>query len=404
MHKEDCILSINGGSSGIKFSLYRIKDPIEQLLYGELENTRTKKAKLNFNNVLDKQKSSFNIEAADHEQAVNHLIDWLEKQEYFDSIKAIGHRIVHGMKHTEPELITDELLDELKKIIAFDSEHLPEEIKLIEVFNKRYPDLKQIACFDTSFHTSMPHLAKLISIPRRYFEMGIQRYGFHGLSYGYLMQELENIAGTETAKGKIILAHLGNGASLAAVKDGTSVDTSMGFTPTSGLMMGTRTGDLDPGVAVYLMQHEKFSPERFNHLINHESGLVGISETSADMRELIDSEVVDSRAAEAIELFCYQTKKWIGSFTAVLSGLDCLVFSGGIGEHSPEVRSKICDSLGFLGIELDEIKNINNETIISTDRSKVDVYVIKTNEELMIAKLVCNTLNYATKSIDSGIK
>jgi acetate kinase len=392
MGKEECILSINGGSSSIKFSLYKIKEPLEQLFNGEIENIGTKKAKLHFNNTVDQQKNNIDFEASNHEQAANNLIDWLEKQKHFDSVKAIGHRIVHGMKHTQPELISDDLLSELKKISAFDPEHLPEEIKLIEIFSKRYPSLKQVACFDTSFHTSMPTVAKLLSIPRRFYEKGIQRYGFHGLSFAYLLEELKRVAGDDTAKGNIILAHLGNGASLAAVKDGKSIDTSMGFTPTSGLPMGTRTGDLDPGVAWYLMQFEKLGPKQFSHLVNHESGLLGISETNADMRELMKIEDTDNRANEAIELFCYQTKKWIGSFAAALGGVDVLVFSGGIGEHSPEVRSKICDNLEFLGIELDEIKNMNNEGIISTETSRVPVHVIKTNEELMIAKLVCDVL------------
>lgn len=393
MNESPCILSINGGSSSIKFSLYRVKETLEQLLYGAIENIGTKKAKLSFNTTIDSQKNSFDIKAANHAQAANHLIDWLEKKIQFDSVSAIGHRIVHGMQHTEPELITDDLLNELKKISAFDPEHLPEEIKWIEVCKKRYPAIKQIACFDTSFHTSMPVVAKLLAIPRRYYEMGIRRYGFHGLSYAYLMEELIRMVGEETANGKIILAHLGSGASLAAVKDGKSRDTSMGFTPTAGLPMGTRTGDLDPGVAWYLMQHENLNPRKFNNLINHESGLLGISETSADMRELMRIEDTDYRAKEAIELFCYQTKKGIGSFTAALEGLDILVFSGGIGEHSPEVRFRICDGLEFLGIELDEIKNMNNRTIISTDKSKIKVYVIQTNEELMMAKLVNTFLN-----------
>ncbi len=397
-HKNNCILTINGGSSSIKFSAYRIKETLEQLLNGEIENIGSKKATLNFKNNTDQQKDSFDIEASDHDQAANHLIDWLEKQEDFTSISAIGHRIVHGMQHTEPELVTEDLLNELKKISAFDPEHLPEEIKLIEIFKKRYPALKQIACFDTSFHTSMPVVAKLLTIPRRYYEMGIQRYGFHGLSYAYLMEELKCLIGEEKIKSKIILAHLGSGASLAAVKDGKSIDTSMGFTPTSGLPMSTRTGDLDPGAAWYLMQHEKLNPKEFNHLINHESGLIGISETSSDMRELMKIEDKDNRAKEAIELFCYQTKKWIGSFVAALGGVDVLVFSGGIGEHSPEVRSKICDDLEFLGIELDEVRNMNNEDIISTGTGKVMVRVIKTNEELMIARMVCEVLNYSLKS------
>lgn len=386
------LLTINSGSSSIKFSLYKVKEPLERLLYGAIENIGAKKPKFNFTTAYNPQKNSFDIEAKNHEQAANHLVDWLEKRQDFTSVSAIGHRIVHGMQHTEPELITDQLLNELKKISDFDPEHLPEEIRLIEVFKKRHPSIKQIACFDTSFHNSMPVVAKLLSIPRRYYEMGIRRYGFHGLSYAYLLEELERIAGMEAVKGKIILAHLGNGASLAAVKDGKSRDTSMGFTPTSGLPMGTRTGDLDPGVAWYLMQHENFTPKKFSDLINHESGMLGISETSSDMQELMDYEETDGRAAEAIELFCYQTKKWIGSFAAALEGLDILVFSGGIGENSPEVRSRICAGLKFLGIELDEVNNMNNETIISSDKSKVKVFAIKTNEELMIAKLVDNFL------------
>lgn len=400
MPEDECILTINGGSSSIKFSLYKIEDPLKRMFVGQIENIGTPKAKLSFNDSVTEQKKCLSIKVKDHNEASGHLIDWLEKQEGFGSIKAIGHRIVHGMSHTAPELITPELLKELKKISAYDPDHLPEEIKLIEVFGKRYPLLKQMACFDTSFHTSMPTVAKLLSIPHRYYEKGIQRYGFHGLSYSFLMDELYRLAGRDIANGKVILAHLGSGASLAAVKDGRSIDTSMGFTPASGLPMSTRTGDLDPGVAWYLMQFEKLSPKEFSHLINHESGLLGISQTSSDMRELMEVEDTNSVAKEAIELFCYQTKKWLGSFTTVLGGLDTLVFSGGIGEHSPEVRSKICDGLEFLGIELCEIKNMNNAGIISTEASKVTVRVITTNEEIMIARLVHDILSKSVKSIE----
>ena len=395
---KSCVLTINGGSSSIKFALYQIDRSLVQLFYGKIESIGTKNTKLSFTNTITHKKNSINIKADDHDAAATFLIDWLEKQDGFVSVKAIGHRIVHGMKLTDPQLITPELLDELKSISDYDPEHLPQEIKSIEALVKRFPSLQQVACFDTSFHTSMPIVAKLLPIPRRFNEKGIQRYGFHGLSYAYLLEELKKMAGEETAQSKIILAHLGNGASLAAVKDGKSVDTSMGFTPTSGLPMGTRTGDLDPGVAWYLLQIEKLTPEQFNHLINHESGLLGISETSSDMRELIKNKETDSRADEAIELFCYQTKKWIGSYVAVLGGLDTLVFAGGIGENAPEVRDRICHGLQFLGIELNEIKNMNNESIISTDASKVCVRVIKTNEELMIARLVCNVLNYSIKN------
>jgi acetate kinase len=392
MLKDECILTINGGSSSIKFSLYKIEALLKQIVNGQIENIGSAKAKLIFTNSSTEQINGISIKAADHNEASDHLIDWLEKQQGFDSVKAIGHRIVHGMNHTEPELITPALIRELKKISAYDPDHLPEEIKLIEVFKKHFPKLKQIACFDTCFHTTMPIVAKLLSIPRRYYDKGIHRYGFHGLSYSYLLHELESLAGKAAAQGRIILAHLGSGASLAAVKDGKSVDTTMGFTPASGLMMGTRTGDLDPGVAWYLMQFENLSPKEFNHLINHQSGLLGISEISSDMRELMEAEDTNGDAKVAIELFCYQTKKWIGSFAVVLGGLDTLVFSGGIGEHSPEIRSKICDSLTFLGIELDEIKNMNNEAVISAEASKINVRVIKTNEEIMIARLVNDIL------------
>lgn len=395
---ERFVLTINGGSSSIKFAIYQVTGTMSQVLNGQIENIGTTNCVLNFINKISDQKEQISIKAVDYKTAIHFQIDWLEKQLDFSCIEAIGHRIVHGFQHTKPQKITPKFLTELKAISSYDPEHLPEEIMLIECFQKRYPLMVQIACFDTAFHTTMPSVAQLLPIPRRYFNMGIKRYGFHGLSYAYLLEQLENMAGNKVANGKIIMAHLGNGASLASVKNGKSVDTSMGFTPASGLLMGTRSGDLDPGVAWYLMQFEKLNPQQFNHLINHESGLLGISETCADMRGLLKIQATDSRAAEAIELFCYQTKKQIGAYVAVLGGLETLVFSGGIGEHTPEVRSQICDGLEFLGIELCEIKNMNNAPIISTEKSKVTVYVIPTNEELMIAKLVCSILNYSIKN------
>lgn len=386
------VLTINGGSSGIKFALYEKGHLLKLLFSGELE-FRGKKAKFNFTDALTLQQVITDIKDFQQDDAANFLINQIEKQDYFGTIKVIGHRIVHGMKHTDHQLITPELLKDLKNIRAYDPEHLPGEIKLIEAFSKRLPTIPQVACFDTAFHAGMPAVAKLLPIPRRFQKEGIHRYGFHGLSYAYLLEELERIAGKETAHGKIIIAHLGNGASLAAVKNGKSIDTSMGFTPASGIPMSTRTGDLDPGIAWYMMQFEKLTPTAFNHIINHESGLLGISETSSDMRALLKIQATDSRAAEAIELFCYQTKKYIGAYSAVLGGLETLIFSGGIGEHSPKVRSIICDGLQFLGIQLDEIKNMNNEAVISSDDSKVCVRVIKTNEELMIARTACDVVN-----------
>ncbi len=297
------VLSINGGSSSIKFALYTADMALIPLLSGAVENIGTLNTNLNFIDAVGGKQHTMRIKTSDHQEVVHVLMDWLEKQDHFASLKVIGHRVVHGMSHTKPEKITIQLLGKLKEISAYDPEHLPEEIKLIELFHKRYPSVLQVACFDTAFHAVMPLVAKLLPIPRRFGKVGIRRYGFHGLSYAYLMEELEKLAGKKAAKGRVIVAHLGSGASLAAVKNGNSMDTSMGFTPSSGIPMSTRTGDLDPGVAAYLIQHEQLSPHQFNHLVNHESGLLGISETSASMEELLQSRHTDHRVAEAIDFF-----------------------------------------------------------------------------------------------------
>ena len=394
---KKCVLTINGGSSSVKFALYEVGKALKQLIKGEMENIGIKGTKLSFTNDVSSRKHNVKIEASDHTSAFEFLIGWLEKQDIFTSVKAIGHRIVFGMDHTDPGVLSPELLTELKEISAFDPDHLPEEIKLIEVFQKHYPDMVQVACFDTSFHTTMPQVAKSIAIPRRYTDKGIRRYGFHGLSYAYLVEQLYLEEWNLTSRDRVILAHLGSGASLAAVKNGKSIDTSMGFSPAAGIPMGTRTGDMDPGVAWYLMKTQKLTPTQFNHIVNHESGLLGISETSSDMQELLKSQKTDKRAAEAVELFCYETKKRIGSFAAVLGGLDTLVFSGGIGERSAEIRRRVCHGLHFLGIELDETKNAQNETVISSSSSLVNILVIPTNEELMIATTVCKILKYHIK-------
>ena len=234
----------------------------------------------------------------------------------------------------------------------------------------------------------MPRVAKLVPIPRRFDVQGVQRYGFHDLSYAYLMEELARLDDPAASTGRVILAHLGNGASLAAVRDGHSIDTSMGFTPTAGLPMSTRSGDLDPGLVSYLARTGDITPTRFHHMVNHESGLLGVSETSSDMRDLLAREAADVRAAEAVALFCYQAKKWIGAFAAALGGVDTLVFTGGIGEHAALVRERICEGLSFLGIELDASRNAEAVGVISTDSSRVTVRVIRTDEELMIARSV----------------
>jgi acetate kinase len=383
------ILTINGGSSSIKFALYQTGEPLELTQKGNVVRIGLPGTNLTFSNSKGNQKGNLILKSTDNKSASNFLIDWLEEQNGFSSVRAIGHRVVHGMHHTQPELITNELLDELHRITPYDPDHLPDEIELIETFRRRHPKLPQVACFDTAFHSSMPRVAKLLPIPRRFDARGIQRYGFHGLSYTYLMEELSHVKGSNAANGRVILAHLGSGASLAAVRDGKSIDTSMGFTPAGGLTMGTRPGDLDPGVAWYLMQSENLTPKEFSNLINHDSGLLGISETSSDMQDLLAKETTDVRAAEAVALFCYQAKKWIGAFTAALGGLDTLVFSGGIGENSPAVRSRICEGLGFLGIGLEEKRNMANAPVISKENGMVVIRVIHTEEELMIARKVC---------------
>ncbi|MGA9291533.1 MAG: acetate/propionate family kinase [Ignavibacteriaceae bacterium] len=386
------ILTINGGSSSIKFALYQPGKSLKKSLNGSVDRVGLPGTNLNFSESDGKPKESLILESSDTRSAANFLIDWLEKKIDFPSIKGIGHRVVFGLNHTEPESITQELVNELHRISPYDMDHLPAEIELIEAMQHRYPEIPQVACYDTAFHHTMPRVAKILPIPRRFEALGIRRYGFHGLSYSYLIEELARTAGTKAAQGRVILAHLGSGASLAAVNEGKSIDTSMGFTPAGGLMMGTRPGDLDPGVAWYMMKSENLTNKQFNKIINHDSGLLGISETSSDMRDLLAKETDDVRAAEAVGLFCYQAKKWIGAFAAALGGLDTLVFAGGIGEESPVIRSRICKGLEFLGIELEEKQNTINAPLISTNPGRVSVRVIRTDEEWMIAQSVSRIL------------
>ncbi len=345
------ILVINGGSSSIKFALYQAGEALPRGLYGKVDRIGLSGTNLTCHEPSGNQPESRSVAASDHISAVNFLIDWIEGRNDFASVRGVGHRVVHGLQHTAPEVVTRELLAELHRISPNDPDHLPREIDLMETFRRRHPNLPQVACFDTAFHRTMPRVAKLLPIPRRFDARGIQRYGFHGLSYSYLMEELARLGDPAATKGRVILAHLGNGASMAAVRDGKSMDTSMGFTPTAGLVMSTRSGDLDPGLAPYLARTEQMSNKQFYEMVNHKSGLLGLSESSSDMRDLLAQEAGDARAAEAVALFCYQAKKWIGSYAAVLGGLDTLVFAGGIGENAPPIRARICEGLGFLGLD-----------------------------------------------------
>jgi acetate kinase len=386
-----CVLTINGGSSSIRFAVYESGQAPGRRLSGKIDRIGLSGTNLTVSDVEGRPQISRRVSATDHRSAVGFLLDWLESQPSFASVKAVGHRVVHGMQHTEPERVTPRLLAELRRIIPYDPDHLPSEIALIEEILRRFPRLPQVACFDTAFHRTMPRVAKLLPIPRRFAAKGVERYGFHGISYTYLIKELGRVDRVG-AKGRVILAHLGSGASLAAVRNGKSIDTSMGFTPAAGLVMGTRTGDLDPGVAYYLARTARMSPPRFQRMVNHESGLRGVSGTSSDLRDLSAREAKDARAAEAVDLFCYQARKWIGSFAAALGGLDTLVFSAGIGENAPAIRARICDGLGFLGVELHRKRNAKNAAVISSDGARVKVRVIRTDEELMIARSVIRLL------------
>src|SRR6185437_357118 len=381
------VLALNAGSSSLKFAVFTAGTSPARVVSGDIDRIGTADATF----VLKEHghRTQKKISARDHSAALEHVITRLAESQF----KGVGHRVVHGgPKYREPQMVDDGMLVELRRVGPFDPEHLPAEIALIEMLSAKFPGLPQVACFDTAFHRTLPSVARLLPIPRRYETRGVQRYGFHGLSYAFLMEELARLAGSSTAQGRVILAHLGNGASMAAVRAGQSIDTTMAFTPTAGLPMSTRSGDLDPGLAAYLERAEGMTTREFFKMANHESGLLGISETSSDMRDLLARETQDTRAAEAIALFCYQASKWIGAFAVALEGLDTLVFSGGIGENAAPVRARICERLEVLGVRLDNTRNVANAGVISSDYSKVIVRVIPTDEELMIVRSVSRVL------------
>lgn len=321
-----CILTINGGSSSIKFALFEAGESLQRIVDGAISRIGLPGAMFRVKGVNQVDNFTRSVTAPNHTAAVDVLMDWIEERIRRGELTVVGHRVVHGgPKYSEPQRITTEMVQELHQLQPFDPEHLPEEILLTEAFHRRFPSLLQVACFDTAFHHNLPRVAQQLPLPRRYETRGVRRYGFHGLSYAFLMEELARVTGPQAARGRVILAHLGNGASLAAVYGGESVDTSMGLTPTGGVPMSTRSGDLDPGLVWYLSRTEKVSAREFNEMVNFQSGLLGVSETSSDMLDLLGREAQDVRAAEAVALFCYQVKKWIGAFAAALGGVETLV-------------------------------------------------------------------------------
>lgn len=378
------LLALNAGSSSLKFALYRLASPLAETVRGTIERIGTPHATLTLKSAAgDGPRAPQPVVVADPSACIEAVFSALNAF----PLDAVGHRIVHGGgRYSAPHPITVELLQTLRDLSPFDPEHLPLEIAFIAAIQTRFPQLRQVACFDTAFHDRLPVIARRLPIPRRYDTQGIRRYGFHGLAYQHLMSELVRIEPRPAARTRVILAHLGNGASLAAVRDGQSIDTTMSFTPAAGIVMGTRTGDLDPGVLAYLIQTENRSATNLQRLVNHESGLLGISETSGDMRDLLAREDADPRAAEAVAIFCYQAKKALGAYVAALGGLDTLVFSGGIGEHCPSVRARICDGLTCIGLELDPSANAAGASVLSTVTSPVTVRMIPADEERTIAQ------------------
>jgi acetate kinase len=392
---HSCILTINTGSSSLKAALYRM-DGGEQRMLAMLAATverigrpdsHIRIADASGSGLLDRTE-----DLADHGAALRALLDWMKDVGYARRVEAVGHRVVHGgTAYSEPQPVTDDLIVTLRALVPIDPNHLPQAIEAIEATRAVFPDTPQVACFDTAFHRHMPRVAQIYALPRRYQEMGILRYGFHGLSYEYIMGELRRID-PDAASGRVLFAHLGNGASMAAVRAGTGIDTTMGFTPTGGLVMGTRPGDLDPNIPLYLIESQHMSPEEVGRLVNAQSGLLGVSETSPDMHDLLAAEATDPRAAEAVELFCYTARKFVGALAAALGGLDTLVFTGGIGEHAAPVRERICSGLDFLGIELERQRNVEASAIISGDNSRVVVRVIRTDEDVTIARHTIHVL------------
>lgn len=398
--KNSLILTINGGSSTIKFAVFQVSQSPMRLLSGKIERIGLPESLLTIRDIESGKVEQQRIHAPDHASCVGPLIDLLDKK--MNRVIAIGHRVVHGgRRYNQPEIITNDIMAEIRRLCPYMPEHLPSEICLIEEFKKYFPTLVQIACFDTTFHRDMPRVAKLLALPRVYFDAGIERYGFHGLSYSFLMDELAKVEKDKAARRRVILAHLGNGASLAAVRDGKSIDTTMSFTPTAGLPMSTRCGDIDPGIVSYLVHNEGMTIEQFHKMVNETSGLLGISEISSDMRDLLASKKTNPRAKETIDFFCYQTQKYIGGFIIALGGIDTLVFSGGIGENSPEIRSSICKGFKFLELKIDERKNRAGKPLISKEDSKVKVRIIHTDEELQIARSVFKII---VSSQPSGIQ
>jgi acetate kinase len=395
------VLTINSGSSSLKFALYDMGKCEKLVLSGAFDGVGSRSVRFHIEDGHGDVVNSESLSLSDHGIAAVKLLRWLKKHGYASVLNAIGHRVVHGgVRYCRPQLVTSKVLDALHELIPIAPDHLPLELRVINAVGRYHTGIKQIVCFDTAFHRTMPELAQIYALPKLLRDSGIMRYGFHGLSYEYIVDKLKRDMGVGVADGRVIIAHLGSGASMVAVKAGKSIDTTMGFTPTGGLVMSTRSGDLDPGVILYLLRQKNMSPSAVADAVNKQGGMLGVSSISPDMKELLEQQD-NPDASEAIHLFCYQAKKYLASLVAVLGGLDTLVFTGGIGENAPQIREHICRNMGFLGIYLDAIANSRNAPIISRADSPATVRVIRTDEQLMIARHVRTCLTQ-TKGRDTS--
>ena len=398
------ILVLNAGSSSIKFSIFAFSGEVRSLAllyHGELEGIGAK-PRFIVNDATGKRVVGEPVTAGatgnlGHEDALAVLLDWIEGHAAGLAIIAAGHRVVHGgALFSAPVIVGPAVISQLERFVPLAPLHQPHNIATIRAMVKIKPELPQVACFDTAFHRTQPPIAQAFALPRDLSEAGVKRYGFHGLSYEYIAHVLPDFLGAASA-GRAVVAHLGNGASMCAMRERKSVATTMGFTALDGLPMGTRSGSVDPGVILYLMSERGMDVAQVTDLLYHRSGLLGVSGLSSDMRELLESHTI--HAAEAVDLFVYRIGRELGSLVAALGGLDVLVFTAGIGEHAPAIRKRVCEDAKWLGVRLNEAANLGGGPRISQDDSAVSVWVIPTDEELMVARHTVKCLQPTSFSI-----
>jgi acetate kinase len=381
-----CVLTLNSGSSSLKFAVFPVDGEERVLLAGKAERIGLDGSSFHARDAQGREVADERQPLPDHAAALGRVLMFVRDAAPHKPV-AVGHRIVRGgVQDQAPALVTPALLNRIRDLVPYLPDHLPHQIAAIEAVTQFDPAVAQVVAFDTAFHRTMPRVAQMYALPREFWDAGILRYGYHGLSYEYVIGELARQAGNSVARGSVVIAHLGNGCSMAALREGRSVDTTMGFTPTGGLMMSSRSGDLDPELILYMLQRRNLSVAQVSEIVNRKSGLAGVSGGSSDMRDLLARASTDPHSEEAVDLFCYQARKFLGALAAVLGGIDALVFTGGIGENAPEIRRRICDGMGHLRLVLDQSANQAGAPVISAAGSSASIYVIPTNEELMIAR------------------